>query len=213
MATSTGYYDETNNDLYDIFERNSSNSTNIRSGITGINVFVSSTNSGPLTLQTNGTQNVNIQTDLSGGILFKPNNVTCLSIGNTGIQFNPQGTNTLYNDSVYGNIYCLKQWLYGVRVINNTTANATYTLLLSDPRNIFFIGSSACNLVFPPTPPNGTEYFIRKTSTTLYTITVTTNQTLRSSNTNQTTFGNNTRSSGVVYSSRVSKWICFNIGA
>lgn len=212
MATSTGYYDETNTDLYNVFETNSSNNTNIRSGLTGINVFVSSTNSGPLILQTSGTQNVNIQTDLSGGILFKPNNVTSLTIGYTGIQFNPQGTNTLYNDSVYGNIYCLNQWQYGVRVIDNSL-NLTYTISLSDPRNIFFIGSFACNLVFPPNPPNGTEYLIRKTSTTLYTITVTTNQTLRSSNTNQTTFGNNTRSSGVIYSSRVSKWICFNIGA
>lgn len=207
----TGYYDEQNNDIYNVYETSSSNNTNVHSGVTGIYISVQSTNSGPLTLQTNGTQNINIQSDLSGSILFKPNKITSLQIESTGIEMSPQGTTTFWNDSI-GNMYCFNQWRYGVRVINNTS-NATFTLSLTDPRNIFFIGTSSCSLVFPASPPNGTEYFIRKTSTTTYTISITTNATLRSNNTEQTTFAPTSKNSGVIYSTRVLKWICFNIGA
>lgn len=208
MATTTGYYDEKNNDLYTIYETNSANNTNIHSGLTGIYVTVQPSNTGQLTLITNNSQNINIKSDLSGGILFKPNKTTALQIGTTGIQISPQGTTTFWNDSINGNMYCYNQWLYGIKVINNTS-NATFTILLTDPRNIFLIGTSACTVTFPITPPNGTEYFIRKTSTTGYTVTT---SNLRSNNTSQTTFANATRNSGVVYSTAVSAWICFNIG-
>jgi len=211
MANLTGYYDEQNNDLSEIYE----NKTNIRSGLTGIYISVQSTNSGPLLLQTN-TSNVIVKTDLSGGIVFKPNGTTSLQIGFTGMQFSPQGVTTFWNDMINGNMYCYNQWLYGTRVINNNTSNQSYTISLTDPRNIFFIGSNGCTLTFPLTPPNGTEYFIRKTSTTQYDITVTniaSRQALRSNNTVQTTLGTTSKNIGVVYSSSRNCWICFNIGA
>jgi hypothetical protein len=62
MANATGYYNEQNIDLSEIYE----NKTNIRSGPTGISISVQSTNTGPLLLQTN-TSNVIVRTDLSWG--------------------------------------------------------------------------------------------------------------------------------------------------
>ena len=213
MANLTGYYDEQNNDLYYKYSTDSSNNTIISSGLTGIYISVQSTNSGPLLLQTN-TSNMIVKTDLSGGIIFKPNGTTSLQIGFTGMQFSPQGVTTFWNDMINGNMYCYNQWLYGTRVINNTS-NVTHTISLTDPRNIFFTNTSACTLTFPETPPNGTEYLIRKTSATQYIINVTNiagRSALRSNYTVQTTFGGSTRGSGVVYSSSRNCWICFNIG-
>jgi hypothetical protein len=211
MANPTGYYNEQNIDLSEIYE----NKTNIRSGPTGISISVQSTNSGPLLLQTN-TSNVIVRTDLSGGILFNPNGTTSLQIGYTGMQFSPQGVTTFWNDMINGNMYCYNQWLYGVRVISNTS-NATHTISISDPRNIFFIGTSTCTLTFPVTPPNGTEYFIRKTgpNANQYVINVTNvagnNLALRSNDLPRSTFGGPTMNSGVVYSSIRDCWVCFNI--
>jgi hypothetical protein len=208
---NTGYYNEQNIDLSEIYE----NKTIIRSGLTGIYISVQPTNSGALTLKTN-TSNVIIKTDLSGGILFKPNGTTSLQIGFTGMQISPQGVTTFWNDGINGNIYCYNQWLYGIREINNNTANQTHTISLLDPRNIFFIGSTNCTITFPTNPPNGTEYFIRKTTTGTYTITTTNiagRGALRSSSTVQTTFAGTSRNSGVVYSEVRNCWICFNIGA
>jgi hypothetical protein len=213
MANLTGYYDEQNNDLYYKYNTDSSNNTIVSSGLTGIYVSVQSTNSGPLLLKTN-TSNVIVRTDLSGGIAFKPNGTTSLQIGFTGMQFSPQGVTTFWNDMINGNMYCYNQWLYGIRVINNNTSNQTYTLSLTDPRNIFFIGTNGCTLTFPTNPPNGTEYFIRKI-TGVYNITVTniaTREALRSNNTVQTTFATSSKNSGVVYSSSRNCWVCFNIG-
>lgn len=210
MANLTGYYDEQNNDLSQIYE----NKTIIRSGLTGIYVSVQSTNSGPLLLQTN-TSNVIVKTDLSGGILFRPNGTTSLQIGFTGMQFSPQGVTTFWNDMINGNMYCYNQWLYGIRVIDNNASSQTYTISLTDPRNIFFIGTNGCTLTFPVTPPNGTEYFIRKTSATQHTITITDIQSrgaLRSNNTVQSTIGITSINCGVVYSLARDCWICFNIG-
>jgi hypothetical protein len=210
MANATGYYNEQNLDLSEIYE----NKTNIRSGLTGISISVQSTNSGALLLQTN-TSNVIVRTDLSGGILFKPNGTTSLQIGYTGMQFSPQGVTTFWNDMINGNMYCYNQWLYGIRVISNTS-NVTFTISLSDPRNIFFIGTSPCTLTFPITPPNGTEYFVRKTSASQYVINITSiagRQALRSNSTVQITLGATTMNSGLVYSSSRDCWVCFNIGA
>lgn len=216
MANLTGYYDEQNNDLYYKYSTDSSNNTIISSGLTGIYISVQSTNSGPLLLQTN-TSNMIVKTDLSGGIIFKPNGTTSLQIGFTGMQFSPQGVTTFWNDMINGNMYCYNQWLYGTRVINNNTSSQSYTISLTDPRNIFFISSNACTLTFQVTPPNGTEYFIRKTSTTEYDITVTNvagnNPALRSNNTVQITIGATSKNCGVVYSSSRNCWVCFNIGA
>ena len=208
MANLTGYYNEQNNDLSEIYE----NKTIIRSGLTGIYISVQPTNSGPLLLQTN-TSNVIVKTDLSGGILFKPNGTTALQIGYTGMQFSPQGVTTFWNDMINGNMYCYNQWLYGIREINNTS-NVTFVLSILDPRNIFFTGSSSCTITFPLTPPNGTEYFIRKI-TGSYTITTTNIESrgaLRSSSSVQTTFAVSSRNSGVVYSASRNCWVCFNIG-
>ena len=209
----TQYVNEQNVDLINIFEPKSAVLTNISSGQSGLQLSVIAGNTGPFNFQTNGTstgsQNINISTS-TGNIYISPNKISAISLQPTGISFSPNGTTTyLSTDLSY--VTCFNQWYYGVRVINNTT-NVTHTILITDPRNIFFTGTSSCSLIFPPTPPNGTEYFIRKTSTTQHTITVTTNQTLRSNNTEQTTFVTTTYNSGVVYSSSVSKWICFNIG-
>ena len=217
MANLTGYYDEQNNDLYYKYNTDSSNNTIVSSGLTGIYVSVQSTNSGPLLLQTN-TSNVIVKTDLSGGILFRPNGTTSLQIGFTGMQFSPQGVTTFWNDMINGNMYCYNQWLYGIRVINNNASSQTYTISLTDPRNIFFIGSIGCTLTFPTTPPNGTEYFIRKTigsGASGFNINVTniaTRGALRSNNTVQSTIGTTSVNCGVVYSLARDCWICFNIG-
>ncbi len=61
------------------------------------------------------------------------------------MQFSPQGVNTFWNDMINGNMYCYNQWFYGTRVINNITPNQTFTISISDPRNIFFTDSSATN--------------------------------------------------------------------
>ena len=211
----TGYLNEQNIDLIYVFELQSNTNTNITSGPPGLQISVLAGNTGPLNFQTNGTgatsQNINMQTS-TGNIYLSPTQTPRISITNTDLTLSPNGTTSLTTNTS-GAITCFNQWYYGVRVIANTaSAGQTYTLLITDPRNIFFTGSSACNLVFPANPPNGTEYFIRKT-TGSYAITATTNATLRSNNSEQTTFGTTTLNSGVVYSTYVSKWICFNIGA
>jgi hypothetical protein len=210
----TGYLNEQNIDLIYVFESQSDtqSATNITSGPSGLQISVLAGNTGPLNFQTNGTgatsQNINITS--SGNIYLSPTQTPSISITNFGLTLSPNGTTSLTTNTA-GTITCFNQWYYGVRVIANTITTAqTYALSLTDPRNIFFTGTQACNLVFPATPPNGTEYFIRKT-TGSYTITATTNATLRSNNSVQTTFGTTTKNSGVVYSTYVSKWICFNI--
>ena len=210
----TGYLNEQNLDLIYVFESQSAIDTNINSGSTGIQISVLAGNTGPLNFLTDGTgansQNINMQTS-TGNIFLSPTQTPRFSITNTGLSLAPNGTTSLTTDAS-GAITCFNQWYYGVRVIANTSASQTYTLSLTDPRNLFFTGTQSCNLVFPANPPNGTEYFIRKTSTTQYTITITTNATLRSSNSEQTTMAGLTMNISVVYSTYVSKWICFNIG-
>jgi len=209
----TGYLNEQNIDLIYVFESQSNTNTNITSGPSGLQISVLAGNTGPLNFQTNGTgatsQNINITS--TGNIYLSPTQTPSISITNTGITLSPNGTTSLTTNTS-GAITCFNQWYYGVRVIANTSASQTYTLLITDPRNIFFTGDQACSLIFPATPPNGTEYFIRKT-TGSYAITVTTNATLRSNNSVQTTFSSTSKNSVVVYSTYVSKWICFNIGA
>ena len=207
----TGYLNEQNLDLIYVFE--SQTDTNITSGPSGLQISVLVGNTGPLNFQTNGSgsasQNINMQTS-TGNIYLSPNQLPAISITNTGMSFSPNGTTSL-TTYASGAITCFNQWYYGVRVIANTSASQTYTLSLTDPRNIFFTGTLACNLVFPATPPNGTEYFIRKTSTTQYNITATTNASFRSNNSVQTTIATASKNCGVIYSTYVKKWICFNI--
>jgi hypothetical protein len=212
----TGYLNEQNVDLINVFETIDTIDTidtNITSGPSGLQISVLAGNTGPLNFQTNGTgatsQNVNITS--SGNIYLSPTQTPSISITNTGITLSPNGTTSLTTNTA-GAITCFNQWYYGVRVIANTVSNQTYTLLITDPRNIFFTGTLACNLIFPATPPNGTEYFIRKTSSTPYFITVS-SPAVRSFNTEQTGFGNGSYNSGVVYSTYVTKWICFNISS
>jgi hypothetical protein len=210
----TGYLNEQNVDLINVFETIDTIDTNITSGPSGLQISVLAGNTGPLNFQTNGTgatsQNINITS--TGNIYLSPTQTPSISITNTGITLSPNGTTSLTTNTA-GSITCFNQWYYGVRVIANTVSGQTYTLLITDPRNIFFTGTLACNLIFPATPPNGTEYFIRKTSTTTYAITATTNATLRSNNSEQTTFASASYNSVVVYSTYVNKWICFNIAA
>lgn len=206
----TQYLNESGVDLINIFDPQSADATNIVSGVDGIQISVLAGSTGPLNFTTNGTgagsQNINIKS--TGNLYISPNNLSAVSLTSSGITFAPNNTTCLTIDS--DKIKSFNQWYYGVRAISNVSG--TYTILITDPRNIFFTGSVNCNLVLPPNPPDGTEYFIRKTSTTGFTITITTNQMLRSNNTEQTSLGTTSRNIGVVYSSYVSKWICFNIG-
>jgi hypothetical protein len=210
----TGYLNDANIDLINVFESITTPDTTVNSGSSGIQITVLSGCTGPLEFQTNGSgsasQNINLKTSTGGGINISPNNTTAFSLSGTGMIMSPNGT-TCLTTNTSGNIKCFNQWRYGIRVIANTVASQIYTILLTDPRNIFFTGTIACSLIFPPTPPNGTEYFIRKTSASQYNITVTTNATLSSGNSLQSTFGTTTMNSGVVYSTLAVKWICFNI--
>ena len=212
----TGYLNDANVDLINVFESINTPDTTINSGSSGIQITVLSGNTGPLQFQTNGTstasQNINFKTSTGGGINISPNNTTAISLSGTGMIMSPNGITSLTTNTS-GNITCFNQWYYGVRVINNTGAvNQTYTILLTDPRNIFFTGTIACNLIFPPTPPNGTEYFVRKISSSQYNITITTNATISSGNALQNTFGLTTMNCNVIYSTLAVKWIAFNIG-
>lgn len=94
----TGYLNDANIDLIDVFESITTPDTTINSGSSGIQITVLSGNTGPLQFQTNGTstasQDINFKT-FTGDIKISPNNTPAISLSGTGMIMSPNGITSL----------------------------------------------------------------------------------------------------------------------
>lgn len=122
-------------------------------GSTGINMSVIAGDTNPFTIQQTTNDNIIFQTGSTSAINFRPNNVSSMQIGTTGIFLNPNNQNNIvmYNSSTT----CFKQFNYGAIDISTN-----FTLLPYHPRNIFVY--NAITLTFPTAPPTGTFFRVIK---------------------------------------------------
>ncbi len=122
-------------------------------GSTGINMSVIAGDTNPFTIQQTTNDNITFQTGSTSAINFRPNNVSSMQIGTTGIFLNPNNQNNIvmYNSSTT----CFKQFNYGAIDISTN-----FTLLPYHPRNIFVY--NAITLTFPTAPPTGTFFRVIK---------------------------------------------------
>jgi hypothetical protein len=146
------------------------NITSDSAGSTGINMSVIAGDINPFTIQQTTNDNITFQTGSTALINFRPNNVSAMSIGNTGIFLNPNNQNNIvmYNSATT----CFKQFNYGAIDIS-LNSGATFNLLPYHPRNVFVYNTMT--LVFPTTPPAGTFFRVIKlppVATTTFTITL-----------------------------------------
>jgi hypothetical protein len=146
------------------------NITSDSAGSTGINMSVIVGDTNPFTIQQTTNDNITFQTGSTALINFRPNNVSAMSIGNTGIFLNPNNANNIvmYNSATT----CFKQFNYGAIDIS-LNSGATFNLLPYHPRNVFVYNTMT--LVFPTTPPSGTFFRVTKlppVATTTFTITL-----------------------------------------
>jgi hypothetical protein len=185
-------------------------------GNTGIQFTVISTDTNPLTVQSQLANNLTIQTAVgsTGTINILPSNTLSVSVGSTGIWFKPNNSDniTMYSASTI----CSRQFNYGSLSFTPTT-NEVITLKSYDPRNIFIQSTTnniSFNLKFPSTPPNGTTFRIIKVP---YTVTHTFTITLQSDTTTtfvdrtyvtMTTFTTLNTVYECTYFSSLNKWFC-----
>jgi hypothetical protein len=157
----SNYITYNNQTLNDIFKPMGGVINSDTAGNTGLQFTVISSDTNPLTVQSQLANNLTIQTadGSTGTINILPSNTLSVSAGRTGIWFKPNNTNniTMYSASTL----CSMQFNYGSLRFTPTT-NATITLNSYDPRNIFIENNVAFNLKFPPAPPNGTTFRIIK---------------------------------------------------
>jgi hypothetical protein len=165
----TNYILSNNQTFSDIFTQRG-NVTSDSVGSTGINMSVIAGDTNPFTIQQTTNDNITFQTSSTALINFRPNNVSAMSIGNTGIFLNPNNQNNIvmYNSATT----CLKYFNYGA-IDLSLNANASFTLLPYHPRNVFILNAVTITLIFPTTPPTGTFFrVIRIPSTATSTFTV-----------------------------------------
>jgi hypothetical protein len=122
-------------------------------GSTGINMSVIAGDTNPFTIQQTTNDNITFQTGSTALINFRPNNVSHMSIGSTGIFLNPNNQNNIVMYNSYTT--CFKQFNYGAIDISRN-----FTLLPYHPRNVFVY--NALTLTFPTTPPAGTFFRVMK---------------------------------------------------
>jgi len=155
----SNYILSNNQTFSDIFiPRGSESCGNVTSdsvGSTGINISVISGDTNPFTIQQTTNNNITFQTGSISAINFRPNNVSSMLIGTTGIFLNPDNSNNIimYNSSTT----CFKQFNYGAIDIS-LNANASFTLLPYHPRNVFILNAVTVTLIFPTAPPTGTFF-------------------------------------------------------
>jgi len=211
----TGYLNEQNVDLINVFESINTIDTNITSGPSGLQISVLAGNTGPLNFQTNGTgatsQNINITS--TGNIYLSPTQTPSISITNTGITLSPNGTTSLTTNA---STVCSRQFNYGsFRVLTNLiTSGTTITLNSYDSRNIFIENNVNFNLKFPSTPPDGTTFRIIKvpsTFTSTFVITLksdTTTTFVDKTNAIISEFATSNTVYECTYLSSLNKWFC-----
>ena len=163
----TNYILSNNQTFSDIFTQRG-NITSDSIGSTGINMSVIAGDTNPFTIQQTTNDNITFQTGSTSAINFRPNNVSSMQIGTTGIFLNPNNQNNIvmYNSSTT----CFKQFNYGAIDISTS-----FTLQPYHPRNVFVTASSGATitLTFPTTPPTGTFFrVIRIPSTVTDTFTI-----------------------------------------
>ena len=148
----SNYILSNNQTFSDIFTQRG-NVTSNSVGSTGINMSVIAGDTNPFTIQQTINDNITFQTGSTALINFRPNNVSTMQIGNTGIFLKLDNSNNIvmYNSSTT----CFKQFNYGAIDISNN-----FTLLPYHPRNIFVY--NAITLFFPTTPPTGTFFRVIK---------------------------------------------------
>jgi hypothetical protein len=153
----TNYILSNNQTFSDIFmpigSASRGNITSDSIGSTGINMSVIAGDTNPFTIQQTTNDNITFQTGSTSAINFRPNNVSSMQIGTTGIFLNPNNQNNIvmYNSSTT----CFKQFNYGAIDISTN-----FTLLPYHPRNIFVY--NAITLTFPTAPPTGTFFRVIK---------------------------------------------------
>jgi hypothetical protein len=209
----SNYITSNNQTFNDIFKQKGVINSDT-AGNTGLQFIVISTDTNPLTVQSQLTNNLTIQTAVgsTGTINILPSNILSVSVGSTGIWFKPNNSDniTMYSASTV----CSRQFNYG-SLRFTPTSSGTITLNSYDPRNIFIENNVNFNLKFPSTPPDGTTFRIIKvpsTSTSTFVITL-------KSDTTTTTFVDRTNAiinefatGNTVYEctylSSLNKWFC-----
>jgi hypothetical protein len=209
----SNYITSNNQTLNDIFKQKGVINSDT-AGNTGIQFRVISTDTNPLTVQSQLANNLTIQTagGSTGTINILPSNTLSVSVGSTGIWFKPNNSDniTMYSASTV----CSKQFNYG-SLHFTPTANATITLNSYDPRNIFIENSVNFYLKFPSIPPDGTTFRIIKVPSTVsavFTITLQSDYSgttfVDRTNATITTFLTSNTVYECTYFSSLNKWFC-----
>jgi hypothetical protein len=158
----SNYILSNNQTFSDIFtpigSASSGNITSYPVGSMGINMSVIAGDTNPFTIQQTTNDNITFQTSSTSLIDFRPNNVSAMSIGSTGIFLNPNNQNNIVMYNSYTT--CFKQFNYGAIDISTN-----FTLLPYHPRNVFVY--NALTLTFPTTPPTGTFFRVMKLPVTV----------------------------------------------
>jgi len=209
----SNYITSNNQTFNDIFKPQSGIINSDTAGNTGLQFRVISTDTTPLTVQSQLANNLTIQTAVgsTGTINILPSNILSVSVGSTGIWFKPNNSDniTMYSASTL----CSKQFNYG-SLRFTPTSSGTITLNSYDPRNIFIENNVSFNLKFPTAPPNGTTFRIIKVPTTVGdTITITLQDTTTTTfvdkaNATITTFATGNTVYECTYFSSLNKWFC-----